>query len=121
MSIIESLRNRPGANDSLKSHGHNAARRREASPGNRPRLPSEETDSSDAMQQDRAMATQTRAALQTSNYACLRRVSCEACQGVITLSGRVPSFYLKHLAQTIVLGLVSDSGAIDNQLEVDRT
>ena len=114
MSIIESLRNPPGVNDSMKSHGHKAARRQEAMHGNGPRFPSEETDSSDALQQ-------MRVALQTSNYACLRRVSCDVCQGVVTLSGRVPSFYLKQLAQTIVLGLVSDSWAIDNQLEVDRT
>ena len=54
------------------------------------------------------------------NDACLRRVSCDVCQGVVTLSGRVPSFYLKQLAQTIVLGLVSGAWVIDNPLEVDR-
>lgn len=121
MSIIESLRNRPGANDSMKSHGQKVVRRREASPSNALRFPCEEIDSSDATQRDRAVATQARAALQRSNYACLRRVSCDVCQGVVTLSGRVPSFYLKQLAQTIVLRLASDIWVIDNQLEVDRT
>ena len=35
-------------------------------------------------------------------YLTLRRVSCECADGVLTLHGRVPSYYLKQLAQEAV-------------------
>ncbi len=41
---------------------------------------------------------QARAYLHTSPYMPLRALSCESDNGVITLKGRVPSFYLKQLA-----------------------
>jgi osmotically-inducible protein OsmY len=75
----------------------------------------------DTMQRERAIETQARAELQNSSYEPIRQVSCDVCQCVVTLSGRVPSFYMKQIAQTIVRPLLDGSLIIDNQLEVDRT
>jgi hypothetical protein len=35
--------------------------------------------------------------------------------------GRVPSFYMKQMAQTVVRDLLIDGFVIDNQVEVDQT
>jgi len=48
-------------------------------------------------------------------------VACEVRQRVLVLRGRVPSFYLKQVVQTVVRDLLSDGLVIDNQVEVDRT
>lgn len=40
--------------------------------------------------------------LGSSPYAPLRGVTCDFREGVLTLRGRVSSFYLKQLAQTLV-------------------
>jgi osmotically-inducible protein OsmY len=55
--------------------------------------------------------------LQESGYCCLRRVSCHYHEGVLALRGRVPSFYLKQVAQTVVRQI---EGVIEilNQVEV---
>ncbi len=55
--------------------------------------------------------------LQESGYFCLRRVSCHYHEGVLALRGRVPSFYLKQVAQTVVRQI---EGVIEilNQVEV---
>jgi hypothetical protein len=55
--------------------------------------------------------------LQASSYFALRLVRCRLKNGTVTLDGRVPSYYLKQIAQT----LVSDAGVglpIENRLEV---
>ena len=52
-----------------------------------------------------------------SSYIELRRVSCEFRNGVLTLRGCVPRYYLKQIAQTILAGL-SGVADIDNQLQV---
>jgi hypothetical protein len=44
-------------------------------------------------------------------------LSCEWRDGVLTLRGRVPSYYLKQLAQACLQGLAGVT-AIDNQLIV---
>ena len=53
--------------------------------------------------------------LQSSGYRELQSVSCEYSLGVLTLSGRIPSFYLKQVAQTLIQDLVDE---IRNRLEV---
>ncbi len=53
--------------------------------------------------------------LQSSGYRELQSVSCEYSTGVLTLRGRIPSFYLKQIAQTLIRDLV---GEICNRLEV---
>jgi osmotically-inducible protein OsmY len=62
----------------------------------------------------RAMA-ETR--LRQSPYAPLHQVSCELRSGVLTLGGRVPSYYLKQIAQTVVRS-VEGVLEINNQLHV---
>jgi hypothetical protein len=55
--------------------------------------------------------------LRASSYLALRLIRCRLKNGTVMLDGRVPSFYLKQVAQK----LASDAGAglpIDNRLEV---
>jgi osmotically-inducible protein OsmY len=40
-----------------------------------------------------------------SHYRTLRLLRCEFAGGVLTISGRLSSFYLKQLAQTLVRGI----------------
>ena len=55
--------------------------------------------------------------LRTSGYCQLGLVSCEFHEGVLTLRGRVSTFYLKQVAQTLVRNL-DGVGEINNRLEV---
>jgi len=57
------------------------------------------------------------ARLQHAKYVELRAVSCEFHEGVLTLRGRVPSYYLKQLAQSL-LDSIPGVLQLDNQLEV---
>lgn len=59
--------------------------------------------------------------LRSSLYGAIRCVVCELCQRVLILRGRVPSFYMKQMAQTVVRDLLSEGFVIDNQVEVDWT
>ena len=47
------------------------------------------------------VASEVRRRLGDSSYCFLRAVRCEFADGTLTLSGRVPSFYLKQIAQTL--------------------
>ena len=40
-----------------------------------------------------------------SHYRTIRQLRCEFAGGVLTISGRLSSFYLKQLAQTLVRGI----------------
>jgi osmotically-inducible protein OsmY len=55
--------------------------------------------------------------LRKSPYPEVRRVACEFHEGLLFLRGRVPSYYLKQIAQTVVLGM-DGVDEIHNQLEV---
>jgi hypothetical protein len=55
--------------------------------------------------------------LRNSAYQELRSVFCSYRGGILTLRGRVPSFYLKQLAQTLLTGLDSVEH-LNNQVEV---
>jgi osmotically-inducible protein OsmY len=55
--------------------------------------------------------------LKESAYLDLRYVTCEFRDGVVTLSGRVPTFYLKQVAQTIV-GKLDHVEQVVNNLDV---
>ena len=57
------------------------------------------------------------AALRRSAYFELRGVSCDFAGGVLTLRGRVPTYYLKQLAQATVVD-VPGVVEIDNRVEV---
>lgn len=60
---------------------------------------------------------QARQRLQESPYACLRRVRCECHEGVVTLHGRVASYFLKQMAQEAVRRLAG-AEEIANRIEV---
>lgn len=55
--------------------------------------------------------------LRESPYQFLKRVSCDFHEGVLTLRGRVPSFFLKQLAQAAVVGLEGVEEVV-NRVEV---
>ncbi len=50
-------------------------------------------------------------------YRALHQVCCSYRDGVLTLRGRLPSYYLKQIAQTAVAG-IEGVRRIDNQIEV---
>jgi osmotically-inducible protein OsmY len=52
-----------------------------------------------------------------SGYQELRGVSCDFHEGVLTLRGRVPSYYLKQVAQSLVFDL-DGVQELSNRLEV---
>ena len=55
--------------------------------------------------------------LRHSDYLELRNVSCDFHEGVLTLQGRVPSYHLKQLAQSLLSELAGIL-KLNNQLEV---
>lgn len=61
-----------------------------------------------------------RARLQASSYYALRTVSCTVQERVLVLNGCVSTFYLKQLAQSLVMDLVASAwiDRLDNQIEV---
>jgi osmotically-inducible protein OsmY len=58
--------------------------------------------------------------LRRSGYRALSDVQCEVMGGMVALSGVVPSFFLKQIAQAIILRMVSVKGLI-NHLEVQTS
>jgi hypothetical protein len=66
---------------------------------------------------DNRMSTLARWALDNSPYPTVSRLDCQVIDGVIVLSGIVPTFYLKQLAQEVLLRLDCDT-PIDNRVEV---
>lgn len=55
--------------------------------------------------------------LRQSGYVALRRVQCEWQNGVIALGGKVPSFFLKQMAQTLV-SQVEGVRRVENRIKV---
>lgn len=60
---------------------------------------------------------QAQARLRNSGYHELHLVSCEFHEGVLTLRGRVSSFYLKQVAQELIRRL-DGAEEVNNRLEV---
>jgi BON domain-containing protein len=56
--------------------------------------------------------------LQSAGYLALRNVSCKVHEGVVHLHGRVPSYYLKQVAQTVISDVEGIYGIV-NHIEVD--
>jgi osmotically-inducible protein OsmY len=67
--------------------------------------------------QDRSIRENVNRVLRETGYAPLRCITCEVTNGVVELSGSVPSFYVKQLAQAAVLRLKQIRG-IENRLRV---
>jgi osmotically-inducible protein OsmY len=55
--------------------------------------------------------------LRSNSYLALKNVSCEYHEGVLTLRGCLPSYYLKQIAQTAV-ATVDGVSRINNEIEV---
>ena len=70
---------------------------------------------SEAVRHPAEVEAETR--LHQSAYSPLRQVKCQVHGQVLTICGRVPSYYLKQVAQTLLGGL-DGIGTIDNRLDV---
>ena len=70
-----------------------------------------------SMKEKVAILAEARSRFQRSPYHELHEVNCDFHEGVLTLRGRVPSSFLKQIAQTIVFSMERIE-AIDNRLEV---
>jgi len=64
-----------------------------------------------------AVLAAVRAQLQESPYPGIRRIACEFREGVLTLRGRLPSFYQKQVVQTLA-GRVQGIREIQNRVDV---
>lgn len=64
-----------------------------------------------------AVVAQAAAELRRSSYAAVRQVMCVCRDGVLTLTGRVPNYYEKQVAQTLVQFRLQGV-AIRNELKV---
>ena len=63
------------------------------------------THESPILREQQQVTSQARSRLERSAYYALKRIACDFHEGVLTLRGRVPSFYLKQLAQALLVGL----------------
>ena len=70
-----------------------------------------------SMQETEAILAEAKTRFLLSPYHELHAVNCDFHNGVLTLRGRVPSSFLKQIAQTIVFSMERIE-AIDNRLEV---
>lgn len=67
---------------------------------------------------EHAIERAARAELRGSSYLAIRDVDCRYDNGVLTLRGRLPSFFLKQMAQSTVARGLRGIATVDNQLEV---
>jgi hypothetical protein len=70
-------------------------------------------------QAERHWETLVRADLRLAPYTELARVTCTLRDGVLTLNGSVSSYYLKQIAQRIVLDRLERRATVVNELEVE--
>jgi osmotically-inducible protein OsmY len=66
---------------------------------------------------DHSLHQQADQTLRETGYAALHRVHCHVKGGIVELSGDVPSFYFKQLAQELLLALKHVQG-VENHLRV---
>jgi osmotically-inducible protein OsmY len=69
-------------------------------------------------EKDQRLREKIHGLLSQSCYAQLRSLSCECEGGAVTLTGRVPTFYLKQVAQQLVMAL-PELQQLHNHLEVE--
>jgi osmotically-inducible protein OsmY len=67
---------------------------------------------------DLCLAERVEGALRATGYSCLRAVAASVCGQLVVLRGRVPSYYLKQIAQAAALG-VPGVRELRNDVEVD--
>jgi len=68
---------------------------------------------------DQSYVATVRAEFRNSHYVALRCVSCELEDGVLTLTGHVPSYYLKQVAQLLACQRIDARLPVENQLQVE--
>jgi hypothetical protein len=56
-----------------------------------------------------------------SPYPAIRDAACQVANGVATLKGCVPSYYLKQIAQRMASSVLQERAEIDNQLRVEQS
>jgi BON domain len=66
---------------------------------------------------DRALHHQVRRTLRGTGYAALQQIDCRVENGIVELSGEVPSFYVKQIAQVVLLAL-KQVQRVENRLRV---
>ena len=69
------------------------------------------------VEEEKAIQAMVASRLQHSGYVELRDISCHFHEGVLTLRGCVSSYYMKQLAQTLVLHLEGVQ-ELNNRVEV---
>ncbi len=70
-----------------------------------------------ATRYDRQLREAALAVMSSSKYTGLRQLNCTVVDGVLEISGTVPSFYLKQLAQAAIMQL-DGVGAVRNLVHV---
>jgi hypothetical protein len=70
-----------------------------------------------SMQKDKAILAEARTRFHRSPYHELHGINCDFREGVLILRGRVPSYFIKQVAQSAVFS-IEGIGEIDNRLEV---
>jgi hypothetical protein len=74
-------------------------------------------DRAETVYSEPAVREQVRAALRAAGYRALADLDCRLINGSIVLSGTVPTYYLKQVAQTAVLRLGATL-RLDNRVHV---
>jgi osmotically-inducible protein OsmY len=67
----------------------------------------------------RHLESLVRADLRQSPYDEVGRVTCTLKERVLTLTGRVSSYYLKQIAQRIALARLNGTASVVNELQVE--
>lgn len=81
-----------------------------------PPLPTQATTAATSST-DRGLERRVAARLKKSSYHSLRRIGCDVHDGVVVLRGQVPSYYLKQVAQALLLDM-PEVEVLVNQVEV---
>jgi hypothetical protein len=58
--------------------------------------------------------------LRSSRYSALKHVSCDYRDGVLVLRGRLPTYYLKQIAQEVVAHQFDQAERLENRIQVVR-
>lgn len=69
------------------------------------------------MDSDNQLKLRIDEALDSSGYHSLRRVDVHVKNNVVVLSGRIESWYMKQVAQEVVMG-ITGKGCVQNELVV---
>ena len=72
----------------------------------------------DGSEHKRRILSAIREQLQHCGYYSVRRITCEFAGEILQLRGRVPTYYEKQIAQSIVLAHVGGEIGIENHLHV---